>query len=182
MISKLSRCLPAILLACCTAALAQQAPPVRMGLWDSTHVTTMTGLQLPPGVAEKLKAMGRPVPGAEPTRVESQSCLTPEKWKEMLTRTNDQRSCTLTNLQQSSSGMSADITCTPSSSGRGSATAHGHMQMNFVSPEKVHGTVHTEVVRAENPQPIVMDMTVDSTWQGADCKGISPDTPKVIMK
>jgi hypothetical protein len=56
------------------------------------------------------------------------------------------------------------------------------MQVNFISSEKVHGTMHMEMVTQRQPQPIVMDMTFDSTYQGADCKGVSPDTPKVMMK
>jgi len=56
------------------------------------------------------------------------------------------------------------------------------MEMSFVSTEKVHGTMHMEIVSERQPQPIVMDMTIDNTYQGADCKGVSPDTPKMIMK
>jgi hypothetical protein len=62
----------------------------------------------------------------------------------------------------------------------GSST--GHVQMNFLSTEKVHGTMHVEAVTSRQAQPIIMDMIIDSTYAGADCKGISPDTPKVIMK
>jgi hypothetical protein len=39
-----------------------------------------------------------------------------------------------------------------------------------------------EMMTQRQPEPIVIDMTFDSTYQGSDCKGISPDTPKVIMK
>jgi hypothetical protein len=158
--------------------LAQAAPPVKMGLWQGTTVTKMSGLNLPPDVVAKMKEMGRPVPGAEPTTMEMQSCLTPEKWKEMFTKAQSNENCKIANLKQDSSGMSADVVC---ASARG-GTGKGHFEMSFISPEKVHGTMHMEMVSEQRPQPIVMDMTIDNAYQGADCKGVSPDTPKMIMK
>jgi hypothetical protein len=149
-----------------------------MGLWQGTTVTKMTGLILPPDVVAKMKEMGRPVPGAEPRTMEMQSCLTPEKWKEMLSKAQSNESCKVTNLKQDSSGMSADVTCESARGGGGK----GHLEMNFLSTEKVHGTMHMEMMTGRQPQPIVMDMTIDSVYQGADCKGVSPDTPKMIMK
>jgi hypothetical protein len=156
-------------------AFAQSAP-IKMGLWHGKAVSTMTGLELPPNVVARLKAMGRPVPGAEPTTTEMESCLTPAKWKEMLARPQERENCSYSNMKVDSSGMSGDIECTTA---RGGSTK-GHMQMNFLSSEKVHGTVHMEVTSAQRPQPILMDMTIDSTYEGPDCKGISPDEPKVI--
>ncbi|HEX2918051.1 MAG TPA: DUF3617 domain-containing protein, partial [Edaphobacter sp.] len=150
--------------------------PIKRGLWHGKAVSTMTGLELPPDVVARLKAMGRPVPGSEPTTTETESCLTPEKWKEMLAKTQNRENCSYSNIRVDSSGMSGDMECT---TGRG-GTSRGHLQMNFVSPEKVHGTVHMEATSAQRPQPIVVDMTIDSTYEGADCKGISPDEPKVI--
>ena len=168
----------AVMMTPCVAQ-APSTPPVKMGLWQGTTVSKMTGLQLPPEVVEKMKAMGRPVPGAEPRTIETQSCVTPEKWKEMFTKVNDDREdCKMMNLKQDSSGMSADMVCSSPRGGNGK----GHMEVSFLSTEKVHGTIHMEMVTERQPQPIVMDMTFDSTYQGSDCKGISPDTPKVIMK
>jgi len=159
-------------------ARAQAAPPVKMGLWQGTTVTKMSGLTLPPEVVERMKAMGRPVPGSEPKTIEMQSCLTPEKWKELFTKAQSNENCKIANLKQDASGMSADIVCDAMRGG----TGKGHMEMSFVSTEKVHGTMHMEIVSERQPQPIVMDMTIDNTYQGADCKGVSPDTPKMIMK
>lgn len=162
------------------ACIAQApAPPVKMGLWHGTTVSKLTGLQLPPEVVERMKQMGRPVPGSEPKTIETESCLTPDKWKEMFTKMNDEReSCKIENLKQDTSGMSADITCDNPRGG----TGKGHLQVNFLSSEKAHGTMHMEMVMQRQPQPIVMDLTFDSTYEGSDCKGISPDSPKIIMK
>jgi hypothetical protein len=54
------------------------------------------------------------------------------------------------------------------------------MQVNFVSPEKAHGTTHLQIATGRSPQPMVIDITIDSVYQGPDCKGISPDDAKVI--
>jgi hypothetical protein len=168
----------ALAISAAAALHAQTAPPVKMGLWDGTTSTAITGMNLPPEVAERLKAMGRPVPGSEPRIMQTQSCLTPEKWKEMLTRAQDRQNCQLTNLKQDSSRMSADISC-GSSTG---SSAKGHLDMIFISSEKIHGTLHIEAISPRQPQPIILNTTIDSTYQGADCKGVSPDTPKIIMK
>ena len=71
-------CLLIAVLAGSAAGLAQDVPappPVKMGLWQNTATNTMTGLQIPPEVAAKLQAMGRPVPGAEPRTIVTQSTV-----------------------------------------------------------------------------------------------------------
>jgi Protein of unknown function (DUF3617) len=168
----------AFVIAATCVAQAPSAPPVKMGLWHGTTVSRMTGFQLPPEVVEKMKAMGRPVPGSEPKTIQTESCLTPEKWKEMFAKTEDEReNCKIQNMKQDSSGMSADLVCDT----RG-GTGKGHLQVDFISTEKVHGAMHMEMVMQQQSEPIVVDMTFDSTYQGSDCKGVSPDSPKVIMK
>jgi hypothetical protein len=154
---------------------AQSAPPVKMGLWQTTVVSTMGGIQLPPDVIEKMKAAGRPIPGATPQTTVTQGCLTPEKWQQSWQRAQQGGDCQTKNFKQDASGMSVDIEC---KSERGTST--GHMQIDFVSPEKAHGTTHMEIVTGRSPQPMVMNITMDSVYQGADCKGISPDNAKVI--
>jgi hypothetical protein len=162
-----------------SAALAQSSePPVKMGLWQTKITSTMTGFQIPPDVAAKLKAMGRPVPGSEPQTVVSQSCLTQEKWKDMFSHMQRNHDCQLTNEHQSSTSMSADMAC-KSPDGQYSST--GHVEAKFTNSEKMTGKVHVETIRQSQPQPIVMDMSFDSAYQGADCQGISPDSPKVIQ-
>jgi hypothetical protein len=158
---------------------AQSAPPVKMGLWQTTAITSMTMPnmpQLPPEVVERMKAMGRPIPGTAPTTSVVQSCLTPEKWRENWARSQQQsQKCETKNYTQDASGMSVDIECKTE---RGSST--GHTQMSFVNSETAHGTSHMEIISERSLKPITMNMTIDSVYQGADCKGISPDTPKVV--
>ncbi len=160
-------------------ALAQiSEPPVKMGLWQTKVTSTMTGFQIPPDVAARLKAMGRPVPGGEPQTIVSQSCLTPEKWKDMFSHMQRNHDCQFTNEHQTSTGMSADMAC-KSPDGRYSST--GHVDARFTSSEKMTGKVHVETMTQSQAQPIVMDMSFDSAYQGSDCQGISPDSPKIIQ-
>jgi hypothetical protein len=72
--------------------------------------------------------------------------------------------------------MSADIAC-ESSSGH---TTSGHIQMTFDSDTRMHGTIHMSVTSDRQPQPITVDTTMQSAYQGSDCQGISPDSPKVL--
>ena len=148
-------------------------PPIKMGLWKSTSTSTIAGMQIPPEVAARMKAMGRSL--GQPQTVNTLSCITPEKWKQIFNRQRDQR-CQLSNQQQSSSGMSADITCS-SSNGRNST---GHMQMTFDSDTRMHGTFHMNVASEHQPRPVTIDTTYQGEYQGADCQGVSPDSPKVI--
>jgi hypothetical protein len=153
---------------------AQTAPPVKMGLWQTTVATTMN-LELPPDVVERMKAAGRPVPGSSPMTTVVQGCLTPEKWKDAWTRSQQQGNCEMKNLKQDAAGISMDVEC---KTARGTST--GHTQLSFDSSEKAHGTSHMEIVSERSPKPTVMNMVMDSVYQGADCKGISPDSPKIM--
>jgi Protein of unknown function (DUF3617) len=177
---KMRVCLVIAMLAAPVAMVAQgpTAPPMKMGLWQSTSTMTMTGMQIPPEVAARMQAMGRPVPGG-PRTVVTQSCLTPEKWQKTFgdMQQRQGQECHLSNQQVSSAGMSADIAC-KSQEGRGSST--GRIEVTFTSAEKTNGKVHMETTIESQPKPIVSDVTFESVYQGADCKGISPDSPKVM--
>jgi hypothetical protein len=160
-------------------AVAQtvEPPPIKMGLWQTTLTSTMTGLQIPPDVAARMKAMGRSMPMGQPHTTVTQSCATPDNWKDMFRHLQRQGNCDLSNQHLTSSALTADISC-KSDEERYSST--GHVDIHFVSEEKIQGKVHVETVMESQPQPIVSDMNFDSAYQGADCQGVSPDSAKVI--
>lgn len=173
-------CLVTVVLAGSVFGLAQNAgapapPPVKMGLWQNTITNTMTGIQLPPDVVAKLQAMGRPVPGAAPRTIVTQSCMTAESWQKSMTDMQQKQNCQITNLHQSATAMSGDMACTTPE-----GSSKGHMEATFPSMEKMNGKMHMEVTTSRQPQPIVVDSTFESVYQGADCKGISPDAAKVV--
>ena len=158
------------------AAAAQTGkPPVKMGLWKTNSVMTTSGFEVPPDVAARMKAMGRSF--GEPHTVNTLSCLTEEKWKKIFDPAQHDQKCQFTNQQQSSSGMSADMTC---ESGGGARTSTGRMAMTFDSTEKMHGKFHMEVNSQSQPHPILIDNSFTGEYQGSDCKGISPDEPKLL--
>jgi hypothetical protein len=73
--------------------------------------------------------------------------------------------------------MSGDSAC---KSVDGSRTSTGDIEVTFVSSEKMTGKAHMETMMASQPKPILVDMTFESDYQGSDCKGISPDSAKVV--
>lgn len=165
-------CLAVAMLVASSTALAQStAPPVKMGLWQTTSIVTMTGLQLPPDVAARLKAMGRPLPGAEPRTVVTESCLTPDSWTKMTGDMQQKQDCTFTSRHVTAKGMSTDMACRMKDSQTHST---GHVEISFLSPEKMHGTTHIKAISASRPQPIEMNMDFESVYRGADCHGIAP--------
>jgi hypothetical protein len=175
---KIELCLAMAVLAGSAVMTAQDVPtlpPMKTGLWQNTVTNTMTGLQIPPEVAAKMQAMGRQMPGAAPRTTVTQSCVTPDKaqksWSDMIGKNN----CQFTNVHQSSTGMSGDVACTMAE-----GSSKGHIDAKYSSDEKVSGKVHMEVTTQRQTDPIVMDVVFESLYQGADCKGVSPDSPKVV--
>jgi hypothetical protein len=158
-----------------TAQDVPTPPPMKMGLWQNTSTSTMTGMQIPPEVAARMQAMGRPMPGAAPRTTVTQSCLTPDKWQKSWSDMIGRNNCQFTNIHQSATGMSGDVACEmPQGSSK------GHIIATYSGQEKVNGKVHMEVAMESQAEPIVMDLTFESVYQGSDCKGISPDSPKVV--
>jgi hypothetical protein len=162
-----------------SAAIAAQdvltPPAVKMGLWQNTVTNTMSGIEIPPEVAARMQAMGRPVPGSAPRTITTQSCLTADKWQKSITDMQQGKNCQFTNVHQSATGMSGDMTCTTPE-----GTSKGHLDATFSNQEKMNGKMHMEISTARQSQPIVMDAIFESVYQGSDCKGISPDSPKII--
>src|ERR1700761_1248572 len=109
------------------------APPIKMGLWQTTTTSTMSGITLPPEVIARLQAAGRPVPGSQPHTTVTQSCATQEKWQKMFTDLQQSKDCQFSNVKQSSAAMSADVTC---KSMDGSRASTGHIDVTYVSSEK----------------------------------------------
>jgi len=172
-------CLTIAVLAGSVAASPQNVltvPAVKMGLWQRTSTTTMTGVQIPAEAAAKMKAMGVPVPGAAPRTDITQFCMTREGWQKSFADMQQKKSCELSNMHQDSSEMSADIVCKLSDGG-----GKGHMDIKFDSQEKMSEKLHMESTTSRQSQPIVMDRTAHSAYQGSDCKGISPGESKTIQ-
>lgn len=175
-------------LVCCAAGMAsaQSAlspttpPPVKMGLWE-THVTSqMKGIELPPEMIERLKQMGRPIPGEAHTTV-TQSCLTPEQWKKSLDEMNKPQNtnCQVDKHEVSNTKFSFDLSCKTE---RG-MTMTGHWEMDVVDDEHAHGSGEMSSDQpGPNGQSFSATTTVDSHYLGASCGDVKPGEPKVMQE
>jgi Protein of unknown function (DUF3617) len=162
-----------------TAIAPNTPPPVKMGLWETTVTTQMTGFQLPPDVVAKLKAMGRDAPG-EPHTVVTQGCLTPAEWQKDIEEMNKPHNsdCEVTKHGDDVRSLSFDISCKTHG-----GTIIGHWEMHVTNDEHGHGTGHMKSDEAgPNGQAFVMDSTMDTRYLGADCGDVKPGDAKVIKQ
>ena len=160
-------------LAVCVTAIAQlsETPPVKMGLWQTESNSTVTGTENTPMAAMAAKMAGQ-------TR-KSQSCLTPESWKEGIEGFNDKQrkgSCTLSNVQQDAHEVSFDQVC--DSGGGSKNTTHMHMLID--SAEHAHGTLVMKMETPSFPQPITINVNLVSQYLGSSCGDVKPGEGKVI--
>ena len=152
-------------------------PPVKMGLWE-THVTSQVkGIELPPDVIERLKQMGRPLPGEAHTTV-TRGCLTPEEWRQELEEMNKPTNtdCTVTRNTDNVSSISFDVSCKTEE-----GTVTGHWEMHILDDEHAHGSGHMKSDQTgPNGQSFTADSTVDTRWISADCGDVRPGKAKVM--
>lgn len=172
---------PILLVAMFAALAAAQSttpPPVKMGLWETTVTSSMSGFQLPPDIVAKLKAMGRSVPGGPHTTV-SQGCLTPEEWQKSMQSMNQppNSDCTITHREMQARKFAFDISCKSEHGG----TMTGHWEMQATDEEHSHGSGHlTNDATGPNGQHFTMDMTIDSHYLSANCGDVKPGDAKII--
>jgi hypothetical protein len=161
-----------LLLASSPAASAQTAPPIRMGLWKTQSIMTAI---YPTAMAESLRSMGQD-PSA-PTTSRELACLTSERWRQMFTRTGPDQNCSYLNLKQSSTMLSTDVVCTGAG---GQKIGSGHMEMVFESRTKMHGSFRMQMRVPDEPDPVSYNSSLEGEFQGADCQGIQPDSPRPL--
>ncbi len=174
----------ALLAFCSLAAAAARAqdlpatPPVKMGLWESTVTSKIGGLTIPPDVAARLEAMGRPVPGSTPHTVVTQSCMTKEEWAKSIERlNNNEAKCAYTNRTFTAQKFSFDMSCASEHGG----VFSGHFEMLVDDDEHTHGTVHMKSEAAgPNGQTMTIDTTLASHYLAADCGDVKPGEARTL--
>jgi len=155
------------------AAYAQtqlsELPPVNMGLWQTETTSTVTGLENTP-MAAMASAIGR--------GHVTQSCLTPEKWKNDIQGINarQQHGCTLSNVHQDPHEVSFDQACT---TGRG-GTNNAHVEILIDGSDHAHGTVVMKIVDPAFPQPMTINVSMVSHYLGSACGDIKPGEGKMV--
>ena len=127
-------------------------PPMKMGLWETTSSTKMTGIDLPPGVN---------APGLAGRTMTIRSCMTPETYQKNLMAGQRSRDCTVTNEKWTEKSYSADVSCS-------SGATKGHIDMSFASREASHGVVHMEI--NQGGKAIVFESVMDSKFVSADLR------------
>ncbi len=134
-------------------------PPMKMGLWETTSSMTMSGAQMPPGMA-----------GAGQT-MKARQCFTPETWAKALGASQRQQSCTRTHEVYTSNHYAFDLSCPNSGT-------TGHFDMTFDSKESGHATLHMSM--NNNGNEMNVDSTIESHFISSDCGNVSPDRPQIV--
>jgi hypothetical protein len=140
-------------------AWAQTRKP---GLWELTSTTTWQQSPFPAGTA------GSPAGGGTRT---TQVCLTQQqidKYGAILPSTS--AGCRLTNLVKKANGMTADMVCTGTMSGKGS------LESSWTDGEHATGKVHFvgSIRVGTNSKPIEWTAASTSVYKGADCGSVKP--------
>jgi hypothetical protein len=130
------------------APLITMAPPIKMGLWEAAITT----------------AMG--------TSLKTRSCMTAQSYRDDLAHLP--AGCTLSNVQTSSSSMSADVSCTLPDG----ASSSGHINAQFPDTSTAHATISVTTTMQGRTMP--MTITTESHFVSSDCGDIQPGQSKVI--
>jgi hypothetical protein len=155
-----------------TAALVAQGAPkinVKMGLWEVTSTTNMTGnvpmpdtSQMTPEQAAAVKAAMGGMMGPHTTTIKE--CLTKEKFDQgMLT---DQKNCKTTIATNTATVLEVELTC---DQGRGGKMT-GVMHFEAPTPETMAGTF--KGASAMGTQTMNITGTYAGKWTSADCGAI----------
>jgi len=137
------------------------------GLYEVTSTMTWQQSPFPPGM--QLPPQAAAAFGGGPHT--SEMCLT----QEMIDRygapmPQSRGECTVTNIQKSPEGMTADLVCTGRAMGKG--RVESHWSLDGTAKSKVHfsGTMQA----GPNPTPIEWTMESTSVYKGSDCGDVKP--------
>ena len=138
-------------------------PPMKMGLWETTVNTKMSGMDLPPGMN---------VPGLGNNTTTVKVCMTPESYAKNLGGSTNarQKDCVRSNEVWTAKGYAFDLSCNA-----GKMT--GHFQIIFDNDTESHGVTH--MTMNTGGRSMQMDSISTSKFLSSDCGGIAPDKPVI---
>lgn len=143
-------------------ALAAWAQAPKAGLYQVTH--TMTWQKSPFPADMQIK----PGTGGPHT---AQTCITQAQIdKYSGPKPTASGGCEITNIRKRPNGMTADMTCTGSTRGKG--TVETHWTNSRHSKSKVHFT--GEMQMGQQTKPVEWTLESESTYKGADCGAVKP--------
>lgn len=161
------------LLFCAAVASAQLdnlgPPPVKMGLWQSTLTSQISGLpNMPAGM-----------PPARP--IVTQSCMTADDWQKGMTQMQqnlqrEKAECSNVKLQHNGNQFIFDEQC--SQNGMSSTV---HVEWTIDNQENMHGQSNAQMSGSAFPQGMTMHGTMTSKFLSSDCGSVKPGEPKTIQ-
>lgn len=126
---------------------AEGAPPIKMGLWEATTTTQSLTFKM-------------------------RSCVTPESYKDTLTRMPP--GCTLANPVINTSSISGDVSCTLPNG----ASGNGHFDAQFPDSSTMHGSISLNIsVQGHSMQTAIK---TDSHFVSASCGDIQPGETREV--
>ena len=140
-----------VVLSAGSGVLMSQAPPVKMGLWEKTMVTTDS---------------------KGPTTLKAKSCVTPAEWQEMVGNASKQRPGCNINVAKTAHGYSYSGTCTI-----GQTTLVMNGSSNIV--DSGHITAESHSTSTLNGQKRQVDSHTESHFLSADCGSVEPGDPEI---
>jgi hypothetical protein len=156
------------------APAAAWAAHGRPGLWTVSSTMQMANMpQMPPEAMAMMKARGMKMPGMGGSPIVTQMCMTQEEVNadKLPSMNRNGESCTNKVLNQTSSSVTAETTCT------GRMTGVGHMQMSWRGNEHYQGSYSFKGSMEGRPQEFSTNYTGD--FVKADCGSVKPYTAKM---
>lgn len=144
-------------------------PPVKMGLWQSTVTSQMSGMpNMPAGI-----------PASKP--IVSQSCMTADDWQKGMTQMQqdlqrEKMQCSNVKLQHNGNQYLFDEQC-----GANGYNTTIHIEWNIDDQENMHGSSNAQISGAGMPAGMTMHGTMTSKYLSSDCGSIKPGESKVIQ-
>lgn len=138
----------------------------KAGLWELTTTQTWQQSPLPAGMAPPGGANAPFAGGTHTTKV----CLTQEQIDKYGAIVPQSRGCRVTNIVKKANGMTADMECTGTMSGKG--TLESTLTDEEHAKGKVHfiGTMHM----GPNTRPVEWTVQSSSVFKSADCGDVKP--------
>ena len=162
-----------LFLAICAQATDTVTPlDVKMGLWEATTVTTMSGeLPMTPEQLAKLtpeqRASLQKAINPEPHTDTHKECVTKEKLNKDLMFGSDREGCSRTITTSSSTKLEAKLHCDSEQ-----AQTDGTIVMDVLSSESVKGDMDAVVMAKKHPMHMHVSFT--SKYLSSSCGSVQP--------
>ena len=152
---------------------------VKLGLWEITSVTQMTGMpQLAPDLLAKMTPQQRAQMEAAfkaeaskgPHKDVSKECVTQKDLDHPFSTSSDRKDCKQTIVSSSRSLLETHVVCTGQNKGTGT------FRVTAANPETISGDYN--LTSGEGAHPMVIKSQIKGRWLGADCgdEGDDEDT------